>query len=297
MPAVPQLRRPTRRLGRVATSAVVRRRVRMRGPFRAALAVAVLCGVAALIGPPIRHYFDHHATYAPSQQQVAAAQRFVSQLPTPAGAVRDPYSTACLAANTNLCLTSTTRSPDALFHDVVGQLGARGAAVKSESCGKPVDVIARCLADVRFSGVQLVVTGDATAGAKAALGVLVNDPNMQPSTTVAMGSWASLGIVPEGWRGTATCVSKGAGGCVRYSATLSVAGNLASAGKAFQTSLSAAHFRVLSASGCPAGGSDRCLVRADRYLKPEGVGLAVAQVSLQSLTPTSLRATVYVMSY
>jgi hypothetical protein len=193
---------------------------------------------------------------------VAAAQRFVSQLPTPAGAVRDPYSTACLAANTNLCLTSTTRSPDALFHDVVGQLGARGAAVKSEACGKPVDVIARCLADVRFSGVQLVVTGNATAGAKAALGVLVNDPNVQPNTTVAMGSWASLGIVPEGWRGTATCVSEAVDGCVRYSATLSGTGSLAAAGKAFQTSLSAANFRVLSTAGCPASGSDRCLVRA-----------------------------------
>jgi hypothetical protein len=87
----------------------------MRGPFRAALAVAVLCGVAALIAPPIRHYVDHQSTYAPSQQQLAAAQRLVSQLPTPAEAVRDLYSTVCLAANTNLCLTSTTRSPDALF--------------------------------------------------------------------------------------------------------------------------------------------------------------------------------------
>ena len=236
------------------------------------LAVVMIAdGAVAAVGYATRPT----SPYQPDARQVAAAQTLVSSLTLPAGATFDEYNTTC-GIPVAVCITSATRTPEALFTDVIAALKARGASVELLKCPLPAGDVAlgRCAADLRFHGVHLAVSahdttfsGSVTTPAWLAVLVDADGPVIGPTTAKPLGNWQALKVMPKGWRGEPACLKPVPRGCNEYRAKLTEPGTPAQAQALLRSSLTSAGYRVDSARCYPAAGKFKgnCWLAASRF--------------------------------
>jgi hypothetical protein len=204
---------------------------------------------------------------------IAIGRALFDDLPDVAGAVRDPYGTACGMPEAEYCTSAPGLAPDALIAAVGSQLATRGAHLERRDCsdhalgGYLPDL---CTEIFSYRGVDVAITAsdEFTPGQKIPTyvhGTVLRKSLPPERAAVPLGSWESLGLTPATW-GALPCAAPANGGCVGYAGNLDGPGTPEDARRILQSNFEQAGYRIeVNRCDVDATGSGRCRLAASRF--------------------------------
>jgi hypothetical protein len=217
-------------------------------------------------GPPGSDgdYYEVPGTGDPAL--VAGGNKFLSGVDAPAGAVSDPYGTACWVIGASLCMTSDDLAPGDLLDAASAQVHASGAELKKRWC-----FIDQCYAYLKYQGAPLMLVVDdpeeATPKPVMVTGFVVTDedPDAPADPAASLGTWASLSATPRSWKAP-RCVQRDAGGCRQFDGSFAAKTSPVEAVKDLRRTLESAGY-ALTDDTCPETGAIDlfCTVDARRF--------------------------------
>lgn len=248
----------------------------MRGRRKILLSACLIAaGVAAATGVYAAGLLDGkwEVTRTDDPALIAIGRALFDDLPVIAGAVRDPYGTACGMPEAEYCTSAPALAPDELIAAVGSELAARGARVERRDC--PEHALGGylpnlCMEIYSYRGVNVAITAsdEFPAGEKVPTnlhGMVLRNTLSAEAPPMPLGSWESLGITPAAW-GALPCTAQANGGCMSYKGNLEGSGTPEDARRALQANLERAGYRIeLNRCSVAETGNAHCRLAASRF--------------------------------